>query len=402
MSTKTTRSLRSVIAAAAAAVGGLGTIGLVGANATAAHAAPSSYGVIGHVYVNDNNAGSETISGFDRHANGSLTPIPGSPFATGGLGLGAGTASQGSLQETADGRYLLAVDAGSNQISVLRIASDGALRPVAGGPVGSGGVQPVSIGVDPAVARDGRELVYVANSGSGGSDYTGFTLRRDGQLTALAGSTVALPDGSTPGDVLFNANGTHLAATRVGTALVDSFDVGRNGLLTAAPGSPFPSQGPGPIGAEFSPTAPSHLFVSNAHGGANNGTVSAFSDAADGILTSIGTGPFADDQTAPCWVAISPDGRYLFAVNTAVPSISRYSIAHDGSLTLLGSTPLSTPTESTPTDARLTPDGRTLYVVDSGGLTVSAFAVHQGNLTELPSSPTPLPAGTAPVGIVVN
>ena len=35
------------------------------------------------------------------------------------------------------------------------------------------------------------------------------------------------------------------------------------------------------------------------------------------------------------------------------------------------------------------------------GLVVSTFAVHGGTLTELPSSPVTLPAGTAPMGIVV-
>jgi hypothetical protein len=42
--------------------------------------------VTGHVYLDDNTAGSNTIAAFDRHADGSLTPLPGSPFAAGGVG----------------------------------------------------------------------------------------------------------------------------------------------------------------------------------------------------------------------------------------------------------------------------------------------------------------------------
>jgi hypothetical protein len=60
--------------------------------------------VIGHVYVNDNTAGTNTVAAFDRHLDGSLTPTPGSPFAVGGAGLGAGLGSQGSLQASPDGR----------------------------------------------------------------------------------------------------------------------------------------------------------------------------------------------------------------------------------------------------------------------------------------------------------
>ena len=242
----------------------------------------------------------------------------------------------------------------------------------------------------------------MANAGAGGTNYTGFVLGFDGVLHPLPGSTIALPDGSQPGDVLFNATGSKLAATRVGTSLIDSFIVGRDGLLHAAPGAPYAAQGPGPFGSEFRPTDPSELYVSNAHGGAGNGTVSAFRDAWDGTLTSIGASPFADQQTAPCWVEISHDGRYLFAVNTAQPSISSYAINRDGSLVLLGSTPFRNPTGLGPVDARLSPDGDTLFVVDGGTSQVSAFRVNGGSLTELPSSPTALPAGAKPFGIVVS
>ncbi len=112
-----------------------------------------------HVYLDGNTAGSNTIAGFVRHADGSLTALPGSPFAAGGAGLGAGIGSQGAVEFADHGRYLLAVDAGSSQISVLRVGWDGSLSPVAGSPFASGGVEPNSIAV-----RHG--LVYVSNLGS--------------------------------------------------------------------------------------------------------------------------------------------------------------------------------------------------------------------------------------------
>lgn len=402
------------------------TIGLialaVAGTATASANAATGSDVVGHVYVNDNTAVANTIAAFDRHGDGTLTPTRGSPFATGGGGTGAAIGSQGALQVTDDGRFLLAVNAGSNQLSVLRIKSDGTLRPVKGGLVSSGGVQPVSIAVHAVVRRDdeaaqrtatghqgdhrgsSRHLVYVANAGAGGTNYTGFTLSSQGRLRPLAHSTIALPAGSQPGDVLFNGDGRLLAGTRVATSLIDSFAVGRDGRLAAAPGSPFPAQGLGPFGSEFRPTNVRQLFVSNAHNPApNSGTVSAFRVAADAALTSIGSSPFPNNQTAPCWIEISHDGQVLFTVNTAVPSISRYSIAANGSLTLLGSTPFKpSPVALAPQDARLDPAGDALWVVDTGGRAVSAFAVHGGDLSELSSSPTPLPAGSAPFGIVVT
>jgi len=53
-------------------------------------------------------------------------------------------------------------------------------------------------------------------------------------------------------------------------------------------------------------------------------------------------------------------------------------------------------------DARLGPGGGTLWVDESRIGAVGAFAVNGGNLTELSSSPTSLPAGAAPAGIVVT
>jgi 6-phosphogluconolactonase (cycloisomerase 2 family) len=362
------------------------------AGAGSASATPSS--VVGQVYVNDNTAAVNTVAGFDRHADGSLTPIAGSPFATGGAGTGTTLASQGALQVSDDGKYLVAVDAGSNEISVLRILHDGALRQIHGGTISSGGHEPVSIAVH------GR-LAYVANAGDGGSNYTGFTLNPGGRLHPLAASTVPLPDGSAPGDVLFNSTGTNLLAVRVNTSLVDSFAVGGDGRLEAAPGSPFAAQGAGPFGSEFRPTNPSQVFVSNAHNGGGNGTVSAFDVATDGSLSAVDGSPFPDFQTAPCWVEISHDGQFLFAVNTASDSISSYAIAADGSLKLLGATPLGGGV-SIPFDARLAPDGGTLWVLDTGSATVSAFAVSGGSLAELSSSPTALPTGATAFGIVVT
>ena len=365
-------------------------LSLVGGTAEAGP--PRTSAVVGHAYVNDNTPGVNTVAAFDRHADGSLTPVAGSPFAIGGEGTGAGLGSQGAIQLSPNRRFLLAVDAGSNQISVLRITARGIPEPV-GEPVSSGGVQPVSI----AINRLG--LVYVANVGDGGSNYTGFFLTPAGRLIPLPGTTFPVPEGSGVGDVLFNSTGDRLVGTRDNPSLIDSFTVRLDGRLVAAPGSPFTGQGLGQIGAEFRPTNPSQLYVSNAHNGPGLGTVSAFRVSRSGVLSSIGDSPVPDGQTAPCWVEISRDGKYLFAINTGSANLSRYAIARDGSLSLIGTTAFTNGAGAV--DARLSPDGRFLFVTGGRGQVVSGFAVDGGDVTELPGSPTPLPAGTAPTGIVV-
>jgi 6-phosphogluconolactonase len=351
--------------------------------------------IVGHVYVDNNSAGHNSVAGFNRHQNGTLTPIVGSPFTTGGVGTGSPIGSADSIQFSSDGRYVLAVDPASNTISVLRARPDGSLRLV--DTESSHGTTPVSLAVH-------GPLVYVANSGAGGSNYSGFWFLA-GHLFPVWGSTIALPDSAAPGEILFSGDGRTLIATRVGPStgpsFIDSFRVGFFGRLIPAPDSPIPAQRIGPFGSAFRPTK-NQLFVSNAHDGAGLGSVSVYHVARNASLTAISGSPFADNQTAPCWVAITPDGKELFAINTGDSTISRYAIAGDGALSLLGSTPMNNPTGLRPFDAQVDPSGHFLYVVDAGAVAVSAFAINGGNLTELTSSPVAVPGGAAPFGLVVN
>jgi 6-phosphogluconolactonase len=187
------------------AAAGLVAAGAVVAGPVSVSASARWLPVVGHVYLEDNTAGANTIAAFDRYPDGTLVPEPGSPFAAGGAGTGAGLALQGAVQLAGGGRFLLAVDAGSSQVPVLSVLPGGSLR--LDDVVSSGGVLPVSIAVHGG-------LVYVANAGPAGSDYTGFWLSPRGSLTPVPGSTVALPGTAQPGGVLFNSTGTRLVGTR--------------------------------------------------------------------------------------------------------------------------------------------------------------------------------------------
>jgi hypothetical protein len=385
----------------------LALLSLAASTASANAAQPALTSPAGHVYVNDNTAPANTLAGFQRGAGGSLIPLPGSPFAIGGSGLGKGLGSQGATQFADNGQYILAVDAGSNQISVLRVGSGGEPQPVAGSPFSSGGVDPVSI----AVAGD---VVYVTNQGGTGvaPNVTSFYLAPWGALYPRQDSSAPLPGGSAPGDVVVSPNGQNVAVTLVASSQIASFSVTRrNGLLPAA-GSPFAAQALGPFGSEFRPASPywqrgrfgqnvpSQLYVTNAHGGEGAGSVSAFNVSSSGLLSSIGLSPVADLQTAPCWLTISSSGEYLFAVNTGSGTVSSYRIEPAGALVLIGSTP-PLAAGAGAADPRLSPDGSTLYVNASRADEVLSFAVAaDGKLTAQGS--TPLPVGASAAGIVVD
>jgi 6-phosphogluconolactonase len=388
------RMLARVAVVPLAAAGAVGAVGAVGVATASASTGASK--VVGHVYVNDNTAGSNTIAGFDRHADGALTPIPGSPFTAGGAGTGAGLAAQGALQLSSNGRFVIAVDAGSDQISVLKVHHGGVLTAVSSGPVASGGSNPVSV-----AEHDG--LVYVANADATAPNYNGFRLTGKGLLKPLVGSTVTLPAGSQPGDVLFNSTGTRLVGTRVATSEIDSFAVDADGLLTEAPDAPYAAQGVGPFGSVCRPTNPTQLFVTNAHNAPGDSTVSSFSDASDGTLTSIGASPVANGQSGSCWAAISPNGQTLYSVNTGSGSITNYSIGGGGSLKVIGSTTIRNgagPGNSV--DAAVSPDGANVYVVESLTNAIAEFEVHGSQLRELASGPVALPTGARAAGIAVQ
>src|SRR5580700_10636085 len=122
------------LAVCSAALAGLG---LAIAPAVAGASPPTTPPVVGYVYVNDNTTGVNTIAGFARHADASLTPLAGSPFAAGGTGSGVSLASQGAIQITQDNKFIVAADAGSNQVSVLRVENEGRLKLLPGGVVSS-------------------------------------------------------------------------------------------------------------------------------------------------------------------------------------------------------------------------------------------------------------------------
>jgi 6-phosphogluconolactonase len=321
----------------------------------------------------------------------------GSPFLAGSLGTPAKTLSQGALQLSIDGRDLLAVDRGSNQISVLRIKLDGSLDLVGDGPVSSNGVNPASIAVR-------GDLVYVANAGtptsSGETNYTGFTLDPGGELRPLPGSTVTLPDGSRLTDVFFNSDGSKLIGTRASTSLIDSFTVVPmdcslppqarrlqhrvKGVRQRVP--------PHQLGAALRLQRTRRRRCGHC---LRLHRQRRWHPGSDRRLTV----PESPDRAF--WIEITHEGQYLFVVNTDSKSISSYSIASDGLLTLLQTTPVNAST-ALPGDARLSPDGTTLWVVDAGGNTISGFTVDGGSLTELPTFPTSGPAGAQPIGIVVT
>jgi 6-phosphogluconolactonase len=343
----------------------------------------NSLGLTGNVYVMTNQTASNSIMAFNRAANGALHSV--GTFPTGGLGFGSGNdplGSQGSLLLSDDGHFLVAVNAGSNDISVMQAGSMG-LKLV--GTFPSGGTEPTSLALY-------KDLLYVLNAG-GTPNITGFELNPNGTLTMLPGSSRPLAGGTAagPAQVGFTPDGSFLVVTEKSTNLIDTYQVLPSGL-TNGPVSNT-SNGATPFGFAFGRS--STLVVSEAAGG-SGGTSAASSyqiSTPSGSLTTVSPS-VGDTQLAACWAVATSDGRFVYLVNSASGTLSSYRVGPGGQLTLLNATAGTTGSGTTPIDTAITSNSAFLYVLDDATGAVSAFQIGpDGSLTAL-SGATGLPSGS--------
>jgi len=207
-----------------------------------------------------------------------------------------------------------------------------------------------------------------------------------GSTRSLSGS------GTAPAQVAFSPDGDTLVVTERATNRIVTFAVDRDGLAGLA--QVYPSSGVTPFGFAFGKR--DQLVVSEAFGGAAGASAaSSYEIERNGTLTTI-SGSVATTETAACWVAITPNGRFAYVTNAGSGSISGYRIAFDGTIELLdddGRTGV-TGDGSGPVDLAVTGDGRFVYSLNNGAHTIGAFKVSSdGSLTPLPFAGG-LPAGT--------
>ena len=326
----------------------------------------------GAVFTMSNDARANAVFAYHRSADGSLDAA--GQYATGGLGTGASLGSQGSVRLSKDGRFLLVVNAGSNDISSFAV--DGT-RLTLRSQVPSGGTMPTSI-------AEREHLVYALNAGPN-SNISGFWLDTSGRLLPIAGSTRALSAAMpSAAEVAIAPRGLGVVVTEKGTNLIDVFDLHFNGTLGNA--DTHASSGAVPYGFDFSPSGT--LVVSEAAPGA----VSSYRLGRSGTFSTI-SATVADNQKAPCWVVVAHDGRFAYTANAGSSSVSGYSLAWDGALQLLDANGVTGDMgqNAKPLDMAID-QAQHLYAVDAANHVIDGFAIgDKGNLTPVTSA-TGLPS----------
>jgi 6-phosphogluconolactonase len=360
---------------------------MLAAFSTATFAGPKPKNLrAGGVYVLTNQVNNQ-VAAFRRNAKGRLTPA--GSFATGGAGdpvpqgMDPATdplASQGALIISNGNRFLFAVNAGSNQISVLKIKKNElAMVDI----VDSGGIRPISL-----TFHDG--LLYVLNEG-GTPNITGFTVAGNGTLTPLAGSTQPLIGGAAadPAQIGFSSDGSLLVVTEKAGNRINTYMVDEDGL----PSAPIdnPSNGMTPFGFDFNHAGT--LVVSEAFGGTPNASAVSSYDAPESGILSVISGSVANSQTASCWVVIPNNGKFAFVSNTASGTISSYRIGENGTLTLRESVAADIGMTSAPIDMTMSNNSRLLFVHAAGTQSVVAFKVKPNGTLRMVDTEVGLPLG---------
>lgn len=335
------------------------------------------------LFVN-NNDDPNTVSAFQVAADGSLTPAPGSPFATGWgggftahidsvallpgaprvyvsnsspIGFGGDRAARSRSRDGAPAGELQEIGA----VAGFDIAANCALTPIAGSPWTTGECA-TGIAIDPT-----GSYLYVANFCS--DTISAFSIGGGGALTELGFSPISTP--GEPFDLELSPDGARLFVSHDFQDAVGVYDVAGGGGLTPVAGSPFAAGGT-EHGLALDP-AGARVYVSDL--GPNS--ISGFSVGGGGALAALPGSPYAAGEVIETLVA--PAGDYLFASNNEDDTLGVYAVAGDGSLSPVAGSPFTS--DDGPAGLVTAPDGSLLFVANGGfggASSVSVYSVGAG------------------------
>jgi DNA-binding beta-propeller fold protein YncE len=358
------------------------------------------------VYVESNDPAGNAIFAFARGADGSLTPLPGSPFPAGGTGVSFTTAlgpfdSDQEVIVNPAQTLLFAVNGGSDTIAVFNIHDDGSLTPVDGSPFWSGGSNPVSVGLAGDILCVVNKDEDPGHPGQFLPNYTSMRVSAGGQLTPIRNSTVTEDLGSDPSQALVSPDGTLLFGADFLGGLLRTFRIEASGRLSPRDIQPLPpaefadtGAPPLPLGLAVHPTQ-NLLYVDFV----TINRIGIYRYSKQGALTFLRTVP--DSGKAACWALVNKAGTRLYASNTGDSSISVYDISRDPTEPVeIQHVKLNT--TGACFQFKLDSTEKFLHVVTQGGSATSPQTANglnvlsvaaDGTLTEVPSSPTILPVG---------
>lgn len=347
----------------------------------------------GAAFAMTNSTRDNRIVSYKRTVEGSL--IRQGSVSTRGLGIGVDLDTQGPLQLSADHRYLYAVNAGSDNVSVFSVHGTRLKFE-----------QKIYAGDEPTSLTVHGNLVYVLDGSVASNSIRGFTAGPRGALKPIANSIQPLSSPiAVPGDIEFSPDGTRILVTEKTTALtlnpsvaLDEFAINRNGV--AGPAKRDASNAIRPFAVAFRNN--NQVVVGNSYDAAvGKAAVSAYGLDSTGALSPKGS-PVPNGQTDTCWIIVTHDGRFAYTANFGANTISQYRFASDGTVSLVRGSAAFLGDGSEPVDLAQTADSHYVYQLLRGTGAVASFRVGaDGALTPLAVTKGGLPADYGVSGLAV-
>ena len=324
------------------------------------------------VFVMTNDTVKNEVLAYERLFDGRLNLTQ--RLATGGRGSGGTTdplQSQGSLTLSGDHTLLFAINSGSGTISSFHLFNG---LPVLVDQEPTGGSEPVAV-----AEHNGN--VYVLNAGGNGAIVV-FRADNLGRLHQVPNSTVHLTATHSGGSsISVSPNGRVLAVIEKVPNNIDIFPIHPDGTVGTVVINH--SVAPGVFAGVF--TASGNFIVSeNQPNGTDVSSISSYTINADGTITAISQSvPSRGDGN--CWNVLTPNGRWVYADNSATSTVAGFSVAQNGTLTPIGGTIVGfRPSGTTNLDMAVSSDSKFLYTLNSGAGSISIFEINSdGTLQDL-------------------
>lgn len=389
----------------------------------------------GNGQVAGSEQGENAIVAYGRNADGTLALI--GNFPTGGNG-GDFDGGEGldplisayALSKTNDNEFLLAVNAGSNTLSVFDIQADFSLAATA--TESTNGVGPNSIAYTASEIAGRNGLVYVSNitraefadagEPAQQGSIMGFWLLDDGSLSPIGGSLRELAN--RPSAVQFSPDGNYLVVSSInaGSSALATADedeivvytVNTDGSLSQQPTAGATSTLRGNVEGRNLPSAigfqivgDNYVVVTEAREFQPNGAPPAFPALQDGSVSTwqitaggglrpidldIRSGENNTGRTA-CWIDFTNDGQTFFVSNALEAGLASFSF-NDGNIELLdqvaaqgfGATGNTTDPQAAFSttegwiDLWISDDGQYLYQLHGFGGTIGVYRIDGSRL----------------------
>jgi len=329
------------------------------------------------VYVNNQDT-INTISGFAVSPTGALSPLPGSPFATGGIGSTTTCYGLDRMTINTADKLLFVSNSGDQSISAFQMDAAGVLTAAPGSPFPSNLTLDGCGGISLATTPDGKLLMASSNGQIQSFNIAAIGALTPAVLTANCCSPTVGMKISPDGKLLALSNETSVSV----------YTVNADGSLTVVSGSPFAQQGTGQIsGLEFS-CAADRLYASEASFAASTIT-DAWSVSAAGALTGVAGSPFLNPGNDANTVLLTPDNRFLFTSDQFVNTVTALSVGASGGLTRIGAygSPISL---HLPAGLATDAAGQFLFVADDG-FGIAVFTINADGSLSNPGDISTIP-----------